>query len=348
MPVDRRPRALAAGPRRGRRTRPWRAARPPHRRWHRPRASRSAWILQYVPGRHPVGVRHAAATAERAKWADSDEWRSVAVGTRRALRPPDPDRGVVEHGAAVGVAGLGAGQRVDADAALEVLVRPDPLDDDHAALLARRAAGRGRRPAPRSLPSGTRSPSTTPSATQSSGFISAVGRRSRASEPGVSVKVELRNVRAGAATSRKGFSAVAWSITSKWSGSLGIFAPPAAEARPVRLEAELPVRPRKAVEEMGGLERERHVLTAPLDVGPGVPHAGALQGLVHDLPRGHPEARVLGARAGGRARRSRSGSRGTRPAARSPSASPGSRCARSPCRSRRARGTSWPGSTTSA
>ena len=60
---------------------------------------------------------------------------------------------------------------------------------------------------------------------QSSGFIIAVGRTSRFCELGVSVKVELRKVRAGAATSRNGFSAVALSITSKWSGSTGISLP---------------------------------------------------------------------------------------------------------------------------
>ena len=42
---------------------------------------------------------------------------------------------------------------------------------------------------------------------------------------GVSVKVELRKVRAGAATMRNGLSAVALSITSKWSGRLGISLP---------------------------------------------------------------------------------------------------------------------------
>ena len=45
---------------------------------------------------------------------------------------------------------------------------------------------------------------------------------------------------------------------------------------------------------MSFLERQRHVLAAPLDVRPGVPHARAAEGLVHDLPRGHPQSRMLG------------------------------------------------------
>src|SRR5471032_951655 len=75
---------------------------------------------------------------------------------------------------------------------------------------------------PRSLPTSTLSPSTTPIAAQSSGFIIAVGRTSRFWLDGVSVKVEFRKVRAGAATRRNGLSSVALSITSKWSGSTGI------------------------------------------------------------------------------------------------------------------------------
>jgi hypothetical protein len=78
---------------------------------------------------------------------------------------------------------------------------------------------------PRSLPISSRSPSTAPSAAQSSGFIITVGRTSRFWLLGVSVKVEFRKVRAGAATMRNGLSAVALSITSKWSGSAGISLP---------------------------------------------------------------------------------------------------------------------------
>src|SRR5215204_3803537 len=53
----------------------------------------------------------------------------------------EPDRGVVEHGAAAGQAGVGAGQEVDADALLEGVVRPQPLDDDDALLQAVEGAG---------------------------------------------------------------------------------------------------------------------------------------------------------------------------------------------------------------
>ena len=56
-----------------------------------------------------------------------------------------PDRVVVEAAAAVGIAGLGADQRVDADAFLEGGVGPDALDDDDAAL----HAGEGPRSARR-------------------------------------------------------------------------------------------------------------------------------------------------------------------------------------------------------
>src|SRR5260370_20208992 len=38
---------------------------------------------------------------------------------------PQPDRGVVEHGAAAGEAGVGAGQQIDADPLLAGVVRPD-------------------------------------------------------------------------------------------------------------------------------------------------------------------------------------------------------------------------------
>ncbi|HEY7654642.1 MAG TPA: hypothetical protein VIG07_17635 [Methylomirabilota bacterium] len=39
------------------------------------------------------------------------------------------------------------------------------------------------------------------------------------------MNVEFRKLRAGAATSRKGFPAVGPSITSKWSGRVGIRGP---------------------------------------------------------------------------------------------------------------------------
>src|SRR6266478_6924978 len=64
---------------------------------------------------------------------------AVISGGRRSSQSElaDPDRGVVEDGAPVGVAGLGAGERVDADAPHEVAIRPDPFDDHDTPLLAR-------------------------------------------------------------------------------------------------------------------------------------------------------------------------------------------------------------------
>src|SRR5204863_8470691 len=82
--------------------------------------------------------------------------RAAGRGGRRRPRPSaifpeaayrrcscrfEPDRGVVEHRAAAGEAGIGAGQQVDADALLEGVVRPQPLGDDDARLHALERAG---------------------------------------------------------------------------------------------------------------------------------------------------------------------------------------------------------------
>src|SRR5712691_2092725 len=53
---------------------------------------------------------------------------------------PQPDRSVVKHRAAAGQAGIRAGQQIDADPFLEGVVRPQPLDDDDAALHPARGA----------------------------------------------------------------------------------------------------------------------------------------------------------------------------------------------------------------
>src|SRR5262245_31986402 len=53
----------------------------------------------------------------------------------------DPNRGVVEHRAAVGPAGIGRRDGVDTDAGLEIAVGPYALDHDHALLLARLGLG---------------------------------------------------------------------------------------------------------------------------------------------------------------------------------------------------------------
>src|SRR5436190_22466107 len=52
-----------------------------------------------------------------------------------------PDRGVVEDRTAAGQAGVGAGQQIDADALLEGMVRPQPLDDHDPLLHAGKGAG---------------------------------------------------------------------------------------------------------------------------------------------------------------------------------------------------------------
>ena len=107
---------------------------------------------------------------------------------------------------------------------------------------------------PRWLPISTRSPSERPSAAASSGCTISSGRPSRFRDPGVSVKEEFRNERAGEVASRNGWSASAASISSTWSGNRGRrrigphqshrFRRPVGRrrARPVRPEAELAVR----------------------------------------------------------------------------------------------------------
>ena len=116
-------------------------------------------------------------------------WRWEAGATRGL--GPQPDGGVVERSAAVRRGRLGADQRVDADALLERLVRPDALDHHHARLLA--LADRAcTRTEPRWLPSRTRSPASMSSRAASSGLISAVGRPSLRREVGISVKLVFR------------------------------------------------------------------------------------------------------------------------------------------------------------
>src|SRR6185503_15053389 len=67
-------------------------------------------------------------------------WKSRSSGPKFGAcqsslsRRTQPDRSVVEHRAAAGKARIGAGQKVDADALLEGVVWPQPLDDDDARL----------------------------------------------------------------------------------------------------------------------------------------------------------------------------------------------------------------------
>ena len=127
------------------------------------------------------------------------------------------------------------------------------------------------------LPTSTRSPSASAERAASSGWISSSGLTSLAFDAGVSVKVELRKLRAGEVASRNGCSASAISIRSTWSGNSGSSATGpyrpmlfggrfgAAVPGPVRPEAELAVGVAEAVDEMRGLEIRLQVgpLSAP-------------------------------------------------------------------------------------
>jgi hypothetical protein len=53
-----------------------------------------------------------------------DEDAAAASVPSRPLSRPEPDGGIVEHGAATRQAGIGAGQEVDPDPFLEGVVRP--------------------------------------------------------------------------------------------------------------------------------------------------------------------------------------------------------------------------------
>src|SRR6516165_2012287 len=67
-------------------------------------------------------------------WSRQTE-RGAILAPAPASGPLDPHGGVVEHRAAIGPAGIGRGDGVDADPGLEVAVRPDALDDHDALLL---------------------------------------------------------------------------------------------------------------------------------------------------------------------------------------------------------------------
>src|SRR3954452_1455421 len=95
---------------------------------------RSSWQRRSVP-------------SSQARNSSTVQSRSAASGIERFPLPPrrngclvgrrlQPDRRVVEDGAAARQARLGAGQEVDADALLPVAVRPDALDDDRGRVLA--------------------------------------------------------------------------------------------------------------------------------------------------------------------------------------------------------------------
>ena len=113
-----------------------------------------------------------------------------------------PHRGIVEHRATSGRSGIVAGQRVDADAAFERRARPDAFRHQHARLQTRRTTRACSTTSPRALPSRTLSPSAMPSARRIIADASAPSAVLRAAaNVGVSVKLVLRKLRAGAVTS---------------------------------------------------------------------------------------------------------------------------------------------------
>jgi hypothetical protein len=135
-----------------------------------------------------------------------------------------------------GGAGIGAGQRVDPDALLEGGVRPDALDDEHARAAARRTAALDH-----DAPCAVAEPHAVALAEPERGRVVGMDQRGRPAlalrEPGVSVKVVLRNWRAGAATSRNGARA---SPVDAWRNGPAASACPhgRADAPPSRAEVE--------------------------------------------------------------------------------------------------------------
>ena len=129
---------------------------------------------------------------------------------------------VVEGRAAVGRDLVGAGERVDAAAIREVGVRPDRFRDQHAAPHALEEPGADQHRAARIAQAHPVAVRDRRARAASAGWIITSGRRSFARDVGVSLKVELRNCRAGLVASRNGCSSVASSIAGQWSGSAGI------------------------------------------------------------------------------------------------------------------------------
>ena len=145
---------------------------------------------------------------------------------------------------------------------------------------------------------------------------SAVGRPSLARDAGTSVKLLLRNWRAGGAIRRKGCSGVASSITSKWSGSAGISRAVRPHAGPVGLEVEAAVRRAEAVHEMRVGSGDAIVpagLAQLVRSGP----AGCLAASLDQFPLASCRSRDDRRPAASPDRRSPHGCRGTRPAGRS-------------------------------
>ena len=248
-----------------------------------------------------------------------------------------PHRGVVEHRAATGRAGIVAGQRIDADAALETLrsARCSPPPARPAA--GRRTRARAAPPRRARCRAAPCSPSAMPSRAASSGCISTVGRPSRFRDDGISVKLVLRKLRAGAVTRRNGALAAAVvdgcpsdpAARASWPGCRP--APPS----PARNGTACPCvgKPsRKCASPNGGaasIQRSRSTVC-------GVRPAGRAQRGVDDLHRRHLEAADASRPAARPAPAAPRGSSGTRRAARSASDRSGCGCGRRPGTGRRA------------
>src|SRR6516165_11241121 len=78
------------------------------------------------------------------KSATSAECRSVGSRLLSSLilpsRRAEPDRGIVEDGAATRQTGIGARQQIDPDTLLKCMIGPQPFDNDHPFLHAGKAA----------------------------------------------------------------------------------------------------------------------------------------------------------------------------------------------------------------
>ena len=113
---------------------------------------------------------------------------------------------------------VGAGERVDAAAVRIGGVRPDRFRDQHAAPHAVEQLGVQTHLAARIAEHDRVAVGDAERAPRRPDGSSRSGRPSRASEVGVSLKVELRKPRAGEVASRNGCSSSASSITVQWSG----------------------------------------------------------------------------------------------------------------------------------
>ena len=186
--------------------------------------------------------------------------------------------------------------------------------DQHAAPHARRRCRAWRRTSPRALPSTTGAPSAMPSAAASSGWIITVGPPpSLRRDVGVSVKVELRKLRAGEVARRNGCARVGLldrrpsGRAARASSADGPHRAVVAERhlRPVRLEAELAVRLGEAVEVVRGVGSRagsRSSVRASSSASVPQPEFRSVQSM---SSRGaHGEARMLGAEALRQRRRS--------------------------------------------